>query len=73
MRISSISKTDVRGAGLDCTKWFDDNGFKWREGVSQDAQNLNRSDSDTPRGANRAALIQQLNLMDPTFNRSQVN
>ena len=73
MTICSNSRTDIMESGLDPAKWFDKQGFKWRSGISDEAMTMARSDSDVPRGGNRKALIQQLNLMDPTFNRSQVN
>ena len=72
MRVCSQSKTDVVGAGLDPIKWHEQNGYRWRPGVSRRQQELARSDSDVPRGSNRKALIEQLNLMDPTFKRAEV-
>ena len=72
MRVCSTARNDVVGAGLDPKKWYDENGYRWLPGVSTSQQALARSDSDVPRGSNRKALIEQLNLMDPTFNRAEV-
>ena len=71
--VRTLTLMFLRVGRLDPAKWYAKDGFKWRCGADEDTRNLIRSDSDAPRGANRKALIKQLNLMDPTFNRSEVS
>ena len=66
------SQTDVLRSGLSVDLWHDDRGFKERDNISQFVGIL-RSDSETPRADNRKSLIHQLNLMDSTFKKSEVN
>ena len=63
----------MENAGLDPNVWYDAKGYKWREGVSDFAKEMVRSDSDmASRGIHPRAVAERLSLMDPKFKKLQV-
>ena len=67
------SRPLVENAGLDPNIWYDTKGYKWRDGASDFAKEMVRSDSDmATRGIHPRAVSERLALMDPKFKKFQV-